>query len=223
VSVLEAVIFDFDGVVLDSETTEFESHRRIFERWGVPLTPEEWCDQIGIYRKDHEQHWFLQLCERSGRSVDPDAYAAEKNQLFVDLVPPEPMRGIRDLLEALRAADVPAAIASSSPAGWVVRAVENIGLSPLIRTIVTGDDVPIRKPAPDVYLEALRRLGADPSRSVAIEDSGPGIVAARAAGMKAIAIPHWLTERHDLDAAHVRVKHAGELSVDRLVKLVTDH
>ena len=220
-SVLEAVIFDFDGVVLDSETPEFESHRRIFERWGALLTPEEWCDQIGIYRKDHEQHWFLQLCERSGRSVDPDAYAAEKRQLFVDLVPPEPMRGIRDLLEALRAADVPAAIASSSPARWVVRAVEDIGLSPLIRTIVTGDDVAIRKPAPDVYLEALRRLGADPSRSVGIEDSGPGIVAARAAGMKAIAIPHWLTERHDLDAADLRVAHAGELSLARLVTLVS--
>ena len=97
-----------------------------------------------------------------------------------------------------------------------------IGLSSLIRTIVTGDEA-IRKPAPDVYLEALRRLGADASRSVAIEDSGPGIAAARAAGMRAIAIPHWLTERHDLDAADVRVTHAGDLSVDRLVKLVTGH
>jgi beta-phosphoglucomutase-like phosphatase (HAD superfamily) len=87
---------------------------------------------------------------------------------------------------------------------------------------VTGDEA-IRKPAPDVYLEALRRLGADASRSVAIEDSGPGIAAARAAGMRAIAIPHWLTERHDLDAADVRVTHAGDLSVDRLVKLVTGH
>jgi HAD superfamily hydrolase (TIGR01509 family) len=221
VSVLEAVVFDFDGVVIDSETPEFESHRRIFERWGVTLTADEWCDQIGIYRKDHEQHWFLQLCERSGQVVDSNAYEREKRQLFIDLVPPEPMRGIRELLEALRAAGVPAAIASSSPARWVVPAVEGIGLSALIRTIVTGDDVAIRKPAPDVYLEALRRLGADASRSVAIEDSGPGVTAARAAGMKAIAIPHWLTERHDLDAAHLRVAHAGELSVGRLVTLVS--
>jgi HAD superfamily hydrolase (TIGR01509 family) len=173
VSVLEAVILDFDGVVLDSETPEFESHRRIFERWGVLLTADEWCNQIGIYRKDHERHWFLQLCERSGQAVDPNAYEAEKRKLFQDLVPPEPMRGIRELLEALSAAGVPTAIASSSPARWVVPAVEGIGLSALIRTIVTGDDVAIRKPAPDVYLEALRRLGADASRSVAIEDSGP--------------------------------------------------
>jgi HAD superfamily hydrolase (TIGR01509 family) len=221
VSVLEAVIFDFDGVVLDSETPEFESHRRIFERWGAPLTSDEWCDQIGVYRKDHERHWFLQLCERSGQAVDPDAYGAEKRKLFLDLVPPEPMRGIRALLEALRAAAVPTAIASSSPARWVVPAAERIGLSSLIHTIVAGDDVANRKPAPDVYLEALRRLGAEASRSVAIEDSGPGVAAARAAGMKAIAIPHWLTERHDLDGADLRVAHAGELSVARLATLVT--
>ena len=218
---LAAVVFDFDGVVLDSETPEFESHRRVFERWGVALTADEWCNQIGIYRKDHERHWFLQLCERSGQAVDQNVYESEKRKLFQELVPPEPMRGIRELLQALCAAGVPAAIASSSPARWVVPAVEGIGLSALIQTIVSGDDVAIRKPAPDVYLEALRRLGADASRSVAIEDSGPGIAAACAAGMKAIAIPHWLTERHDLDAAHLRVTHAGELSVGGLVTLVS--
>jgi HAD superfamily hydrolase (TIGR01509 family) len=221
VSLLEAVVFDFDGVVLDSETPEFESHRRVFESWGAPLTPDEWCDHVGIYRADHEEHWFLQLCERSGRAVDQDAYEAEKRKLFLDLVPPEPMRGIRELLEALRAVDVPTAIASSSVERWVVPAAERLGLSPLVDTIVTGDDVANRKPAPDIYLEALRRLGADASRSVAIEDSAPGVAAACAAGMKTIAIPHWLTERHDLNAAHLRVAHAGELSVARLVTLVT--
>ena len=80
-----------------------------------------------------------------------------------------------------------------------MRATERLGLRALFGAIVTGDDVVRRKPAPDVYLEAARRLGADPARSIALEDSGPGIAAARAAGMKTIAIPHWLTERHDLD------------------------
>jgi HAD superfamily hydrolase (TIGR01509 family) len=221
VPVLEAVVFDFDGVVLDSETPEFESHRRVFERWGAELTPDEWCGGIGIYRQDHERHWFLQLCERSGRTLDADVYDAEKRRLFLELVPPEPMLGIRPLLEALQASGVPAAIASSSGTSWVVPESERMGLSSLIATIVTGDDVANRKPAPDVYLEALRRLGAAASRSVAIEDSGPGIAAARAAGMKTIAIPHRLTEGHDLDGADLRVAHAGELSVARLIKLVS--
>jgi HAD superfamily hydrolase (TIGR01509 family) len=221
VPVLEAVVFDFDGVVLDSETPEFESHRRVFERWGAELTPDEWCGQIGIYRHDHEEYWFLQLCERSGLTLDLDDYDAEKRRLFLELVSPEPMAGIRPLLEALRGAGVPVAIASSSGTRWVVPEAERLGLGSLIGTIVTGDDVANRKPAPDVYLEALRRLGAAPSQSVAIEDSEPGIAAALAAGMKTVAIPHRLTERHDLDGAHLRVAHAGELSVARLTTLVT--
>jgi len=127
--------------------------------------------------------------------------------------------GIRDLLLTLSEAGIPAAVASSAPARWVVGAVERIGLRPLFGAIVTGDEVAHRKPAPDVYLEAARRLGVDPVRSVAIEDSGPGISAARAAGMKAVAIPHWLTERHDLSGADLTVAHAGELTLDRLASL----
>ena len=129
------------------------------------------------------------------------------------------MRGVRELLLQLRDAGIAAAIASSAPARWVVGAVERLGIRPLFDAVVTGDEVAHRKPAPDVYLEAARRLGVDPARSVAIEDSEPGITAACAAGMKVIAIPHWLTERHDLSAAHLKVAHAGELTVERLASL----
>ena len=77
-----------------------------------------------------------------------------------------------------------------------------------------------RKPAPDSYLEAARRLGVDPRRSIAIEDSGPGIAAARAAGMKTVAIPHWLTAQHDLSGADLTVAHAGQLTLARLAALL---
>jgi beta-phosphoglucomutase-like phosphatase (HAD superfamily) len=71
-----------------------------------------------------------------------------------------------------------------------------------------------------VYLEAARRLGVDPARAVALEDSGPGVSSARAAGMKTVAIPHWLTEGHDLSGADLRVGHAGELTPERLAGLL---
>ncbi len=131
------------------------------------------------------------------------------------------MRGIRELVDALAAAAVPMAIASSSPARWVVPALERLGLRDRFRAVVTGDEVAKRKPSPDGYLEAARRVGAEPSRAVAIEDSGPGITAARAAGMAAIVIPHWLTERHDLSGADLRVAHAGELTLTVLESLMT--
>jgi HAD superfamily hydrolase (TIGR01509 family) len=220
VSQVAAVIFDFDGVVLDSETPEFESHRRIYERCGVALTVDEWCDQIGVWAQGHDERWATELRERSTSAPEREAYHAEKRRIFLEILPREPMRGIRELLETLTAASVLAAIASTSPARWVMPAVEGLGLRPTFGAIVTGDEVARRKPAPDVYLEAARRLGVDPARSIAIEDSGPGIAAAKAAGMKAIAIPHWLTERHDLSAADLCVRHAGELTLDRLAALV---
>jgi len=217
---LTAVIFDFDGVVLDSETPEFESHRRIYERCGVALTEDEWCDQIGAWTDGKDERWATQLRERSTSAPEAVDYHAEKRRIFLEIVPRKPMRGICELLEMLTAAGVLAALASTSPTRWVMPAVEGLGLRPTFGAIVTGDEVARRKPAPDVYQEAARRLGVDPARSIAIEDSRPGIMAAKAAGMKAIAIPHWLTERHDLSAADLRVTHAGEVTLARLTALI---
>jgi HAD superfamily hydrolase (TIGR01509 family) len=218
---IAAVIFDFDGIVLDSETPEYESHRRIYARCGIELTVDEWCGVIGTWSEGHDEQWFTRLCERSTAAPAREDYFAERRRIFDEIVPADPMRGVGALLTQLRDARIPLAIASSAPARWVVGAVERLGIRPLFDAVVTGDEVAHRKPAPDVYLEAARRLGVDPARSIAIEDSGPGITAARAAGMKAIAIPHWLTERHDLSGADLTVAHAGELTLERLTALLT--
>jgi HAD superfamily hydrolase (TIGR01509 family) len=214
------VIFDFDGIILDSETPEYESHRRIYERHGVVLTVDEWCGVIGTWSEGHDEQWFTRLCAQSADAPARDAYFAERRRIFDQIVPADPMRGVRELLTRLRDAAIPMAIASSAPARWVIGAVERLGIRPLFDAVVTGDEVAHRKPAPDVYLEAARRLGVNPQRSIAVEDSAPGVAAARAAGMKAVAIPHWLTERHDLSDADLTVAHAGELTLERLTALV---
>ena len=219
-SSVSAVVFDFDGVILDSETPEFESHRLIFERCGATLTAEEWCDQIGIWVEGHHERWHARLCDLSPAAPDWTSFEAERRRLFMSLVSREPMRGIDHLIDTLDAAGIPMAIASTAPAAWVSGAAERLGLHHRFQTIVTCDDVVRRKPAPDVYLEATRRLGADPSRSVAIEDSAPGVASAKAAGLTTVAIPHWLTEGHDLSRADVRVQDAGELTLALLEKLV---
>jgi putative hydrolase of the HAD superfamily len=213
------VIFDFDGIVLDSETPEYESHRRIYERCGVTLTVDQWCGVIGMWSAGHDEQWFTGLCAQSADAPDREAYFAERRRIFEEILPAGPMRGVHELLTLLREAGIPAAIASSAPADWVVNAVERLGIRSLFDAVVTGDDVAHRKPAPDVYLAAAHRLGVDARRSIALEDSAPGIMAARAAGMKAVAIPHWLTERHDLSGADLTVAHAGELTLERLAAL----
>jgi HAD superfamily hydrolase (TIGR01509 family) len=217
---LGAVIFDFDGVVFDSETPEYESHRRLYEACGIALTVDEWCGAIGVWSADHDDRRFDVLCARAERPPSRDAYHARRHAIFEELAPRDPMPGILDLLATLDAANVLTAIASTAPARWVRPAVDRLGLARRFRAIVTGDDVLRRKPAPDVYLEAARRIGVEPSRAVAIEDSAPGVAAARAAGLRVVAIPHWLTATHDLDAADLQVADAGVLTLDALSALI---
>src|SRR3954453_15124901 len=131
---LAAVIFDFDGVVLDSETPEYESHRRIYQRCGVELTIEEWCGAIGLWSDSHDDRRCDLLSERSASAPPRDSYHDERRRIFAALVPGEPMAGIRGLLHALQAAAVPAAIASTAPARWVVPAAERIGVRDLFQT-----------------------------------------------------------------------------------------
>lgn len=218
---LAAVVFDFDGVVLDSETPEYEAHRRMFERCGRVLSVEEWCSEIGIWSDDQDERWFSRLRPAPNAPSSLEAFRAERRRLFNELVPRTPMSGILDLLDALDDAELPAAIASTSPSRWVIPAAERLGVARRFVTIVTADDVRSRKPAPDVYLEAVRRLNVRAAETVAIEDSEPGIAAARAAGMKTIAIPHRLTERHDLSAADLQVKEACDLTLAALQRLVS--
>src|SRR5262245_18113361 len=217
---LQAVVLDFDGVVLDSESAEFEAHRRIFERYGATLTVEEWTSQIGIYSESQATRWHDRLRELSPMAPDLDSFQAERSKLFAQLLSNHPMPGIEALLDEVERAHVPVAIASTEPELWVVGATARDGIGARVRTIVSANDETRRKPAPDVYLEAVRRLSAEPSRSVAIEDSGPGIRSALAAGLKTIAIPHRLTHGHDLAGAHLRVSSATELTLDALETLV---
>ena len=214
---LSAVIFDFDGVVLDSETPEYESHRRIFEQYGAPpLTPDEWCSQIGVWTEGHHERWHARLCAVSPRAPDWPSFAAEQGRLFEEFVPPAPMPGILELLAALSARGVPAAIASSAPARWVLPAAERVGVSGRFQAIVAGDQVAHRKPAPDVYLEAVRRLGVEPADAAAIEDSEPGLRSAKAAGLRVIAVPnlHFPPHEEALALADVVLATIDELTAD---------
>ncbi len=213
-----AVVFDFDGLIVDSETPDFEAHRQIFAEHGVTLTAGEWLDEIGTV--DPSRNWFERLSERIGRPLDTAALREEKHRRFWRVVIMEPMPGIRRLLDELAAAGVPLGLASSSDLSWIGRATTMVDVARYFRVIVTGEDVARRKPDPEPYLLAAQRLGLPPARCVAIEDSECGLTAARAAGMKTAVIPHWLTEMQDLSAADLRVASAEELNVETLARLI---
>jgi HAD superfamily hydrolase (TIGR01509 family) len=208
-----AVIFDFDGVILDSETPEFEAHRQIFASHGLDLTSEEWCTCVGLWQS---VNWFDVLTTRCETRHSRETFLTEKRRIAREVLRMEALPGIRALLDDLVAREIPLAVASTSPARWVLPAADAIGVKEHFKAIVTGDDVEHRKPAPDVYQLAASRLNVSPTCCVAIEDTRPGLLAAKAAGMRVIVIPHWLTASHDLSEADLCVGSAVELNVVRL-------
>jgi HAD superfamily hydrolase (TIGR01509 family) len=213
-----AVIFDFDGTIIDSETAEFESHHRFFAEHGVELTEEEWCTGIGIVQP--ATHWWEWLRRRAAAPPDYERFREVTRAYFKEHLRLEPMPGISALLDTLEAAGVPRGVASAASARWVVGALEGLGLSARFDAVVTGDAVARPKPAPDVYLEAARRLSTPPGSTVAIEDSGPGLAAARAAGMRTVAIPHRLNRTHDFRGADLHLASATDLTLEALRGLI---
>ena len=185
------------------------------------LTVDEWCGVIGTWSEGHDEQWFTRLCARSPQAPSREAYFAERRRIFEEIVPADPMHGVRELLALLRDARHPGGDRFVCPGAMGGRRRRTSRNPAAVRR---GRDRR-RGQAPEAGAGRLprggARLGVDPARSIAIEDSGPGIAAARAAGMKAVAIPHWLTARHDLSGADLTVTDAGELSLDRLEALIS--
>lgn len=215
---LAGVIFDFDGLVLDTEYVEYVSIDSIFRAHGTTLSLDLWKTFIGS--TDHE-HWSDILARQIGRSVDRETLAAQRvidNRPALDAL--EVNKGVVELLDELRDAGVPLAVASSSPREWVEGHLGRVGLLDRFVAVRTGDEVAVTKPSPDVYLLATGSLGVDPARTVAIEDSHNGCVAAKAAGLVVVGVPNHMTDTMDFSTADLVVGSVADLDVAALDALV---
>lgn len=217
-----AIVFDFDGLILDTESSAFHSTAEIFMDHGAELDLAEWQSFIGTF--DHP-HWTDVLAERIGRPIETSVAMTKRDRRKLDLLAPEVVRpGVTTLLKAATAGGVPMAVASSSRAEWVVPHLERLGLEQYFSHVMTRTDVdcdPRRtKPAPDIYQLAIDALHVDPSRSVAIEDSPNGVAAAKSAGMACVAIPGPITIGMDFAAADLVVASARELDGPTLAALL---
>jgi len=198
-----AVVFDFDGTMVDTESSEYESARLVFADFGLDLPPDRWIEAAGtMWGFD----WVEQLCLATAGAADPHearrrkrAYVAELNELT--LLRP----GLHDLLDEIRDAGIPMGIASNSASDWIEYQLERLGLTDYFSELVTIDRVERGKPFPDPYLKACRLLDAEPKSSVAFEDSESGTQSAASAGLFVVAAPGPMTQSHDLSAAHLRI------------------
>ncbi len=185
------VIFDFDGTVLDTESGEFEEWRATFRERGLDLTLDVYQHTVGTVGGFDP---CADLAQRTGEEFDHDAlreqvWARNKVRCESEAILP----GVVDRLREAREGGMRTGVASSSPSSWVEGWLERHRIRDLFDTVCTSDHVRAVKPAPDLYLLAARRLGAAPEACVAFEDSPNGIRAARAAGMRCVAIPNALT------------------------------
>lgn len=183
------VVFDLDGTLVDSEPNYYEAGRRLLARYGVTdFSWEHHTRFIGIGTRET----LTVLRSEYGIEAPVDELLAGKNALYLELAgsSTEVFPEMRKLVERLHGAGVPMAVASGSSRAAIGAVLAVTGLDAYIPLYVSAEEVPHGKPAPDVFLEAARRLGADPADCVVLEDAAPGAAAARAAGMRCVAIPY---------------------------------
>jgi HAD superfamily hydrolase (TIGR01509 family) len=184
----DAVVFDNDGLLLDTESVWTRAEVDIFERRGLEFTAEHKRELVGTSAAMAGQLLEKGLDEpgRAGALID------ELNALVVAELEHgvEAMVGARDLLERLKAQGTPIGLVSNSPLIFVLRSLEIVGFESIFDVVLSAHEVAAPKPAPDPYLEACRRLGVEPGPGViALEDSPTGVAAARAAGLTVIGVP----------------------------------
>ncbi|HEX3542711.1 MAG TPA: HAD-IA family hydrolase [Acidimicrobiales bacterium] len=192
------LVLDFDGTILDTEAPVYQSWAELWAEQGVELARGEWQSVIGT---DAGFDPWAELETRLGRRVDPSLAARRRARRDELQLAYEPREGVLAWLEEADALGVPVAIASSSPVEWVEGHLARLGLRPRFAVMVCRDEIVPPKPDPTSYREACLKLGADPRRSVAVEDSVHGVAAAVAAGLYTVAVPHGLTDDLDLSAA----------------------
>ena len=184
----QAVVFDMDGVIFDTERLVIEFWKEVAKKHNIPNI-EHTCIQCLGTNRVRTREIFL---ENYGADFPFDPYRAEVTELFnthYKGVPLPTKPGIRDLLSSLQEQDINVGLASSTAQHLVRDEIGTAGLLPYFQTLVCGDMVEHSKPAPDIFLKACEILNADPTKSIAIEDSFNGIRSAHCAGMTPIMVP----------------------------------
>jgi HAD superfamily hydrolase (TIGR01509 family) len=204
-----AVLFDFDGVLVDTEWAIYQAWKRTFEGHGQHLPLEIYTRCIGTDFNTWSPKIHLE--ELTGRAFDwHDLDARRQEEIMKDLSHEGPMHGVIQLLETLSASRMPCAVVSSSSHKWVDGWLEKLGLAHHFQTTVCRGDAPQIKPAPDLFLAASQRLGIAPEKCLVIEDSLNGLKAAKAAGMSVWIVPNRVTECLDFSPADKKFRSLAE-------------
>ena len=215
---LKAIIFDFDGLILDTETPEYLVWKNIYQEHGYELPHDEWSKIVGgwgVSSFDAAEH-LSHLTQ--GRLDSTSLRSRHRFESDAAIVESPLLPGVMDMILAAKKGGLKLAIASSSPHSWVDGHATRLGIIHYFDNIVCSDDVaPGRtKPNPDLFLLALNQLQVQKGEAVVFEDSPNGVKAAKRAGVFVVAVPNPVTSLLTLDGADLILKSLADISLDAL-------
>lgn len=211
-----ALIFDFDGLILDTEGPVYRSWLEVYEAHGEALPFERWVQIVGSTTTGfHPQH---HLEERLGRPLSQEVLDGRIGRR-TEMILTEPLLpGIVQHVDAARSLGLKLGVASSSTSDWVSGHLDRLGILDRFDCIRCRDDVAQAKPEPDLYLAVLACLGVSATEAFAIEDSPNGVTAAKRAGLRCVAIPNPITAQLDLSQADLQLESLAEVTLPDLLE-----
>jgi HAD superfamily hydrolase (TIGR01509 family) len=218
-SVIRAIVFDFDGLILDTEEPVYRSWQEVYEAHGEELPFERWVQIIGSTTAGfHPQH---HLEGRLGRPLPQEVLDRRIDRRTEMILAQDLLPGVSDRLDEARELGLKLGVASSSTQDWVRGHLARLGILDRFECIRCRDDVEHAKPEPDLYVAVLACLGVDAAEALAIEDSPNGVASARSAGMRCVAIPNTITGRLDLSQADLVLDSLADVTLGRLLERLT--
>lgn len=200
-SAKRALIFDFDGLILDTETAEVEIWNDFYAKVGLTFTMDAYINAIGS-NSPEDFHPAILLADREGEERSFEQIRQDFRKIaYLRCEQLEAMDGVVDLIKNAKTKGYFLAVGSSASYSWVQTHLNRLGLLDKFDVIVTFDDVENAKPAPDIYLKVLEKLDVSAENALVFEDSQNGVLAAHRAGIRAIAVPNPITSIQDFSLA----------------------
>ena len=218
---IRGLIFDFDGLILDTETPCYQSWQEEFQRHHVSLSLETYAKSLGTSPQTFDL--ISVLSDNTGETFDRVELRAAQRQRERELVLEQKiLPGVVDYLNTAKLLKLKLAVASSSESAWVYYHLDRLDLRHFFDVVFTSDDISPAKPDPALYNASLSALQLNPAEAIAFEDSPNGITAARAAGIYCVAIPNQISRSLDLSHASRIIQSLKELPLQQLIEQ-TEH
>jgi HAD superfamily hydrolase (TIGR01509 family) len=215
---IKGLVFDFDGLILDTETVEYESLQWIYSQYGQTLSLDVWGDCIGT---KHEFDPVVHLRDLAQLDTPVEELRRTYKARFCRQIREKgPMPGVVEYLQQGRELGLGLAVASSSPLSWVKGFLDELDLTSWFDAICTADDVDVVKPDPALYTTAAKRLGIKADEAIAFEDSPNGALAAKRAGLYCVVVPNSVTRSLAFGQYDLKLSSLAEMPLEQVIELV---